>query len=101
MFKLCNSKIRGFVRVIDEGKGVTMTSKIYNNADFPDEYKVKIAEDFESGRKSYREKWSHPRAHEITFDTLPRIPVYMVIDCNKKEDLEYLIYLLELDKSKR
>lgn len=114
VFSLCNSKIRGYARVRDEGNGVTMTSKIYNNPDFPDEYEVKISEDFKTGRnflkslnleemafqESYREKWSHPKAHEITFDTLPGLPVYMEVDCDTLENLNFLIDELELDKTK-
>ena len=51
VFDLCDSKVRGFARVRKEEDGVTMTSKIYNNPDFPDEYEVKINEDFEKGRE--------------------------------------------------
>jgi hypothetical protein len=64
-----------------------MTSKIYNNPDFPDEYEVKINEDFEKGReflkslnlkeKAYQESWGHHTAHEITFDLLPGLLPYM------------------------
>ncbi len=114
VYKLCNSNIKGYARVRDEGNGVTMTTKLYNDPNFPDEYEVKIAEDFNTGREfmkslnlkeksyqeSYREKWSHPKAHEITFDTLPGLPVYMEVDCSSEEDLNYLIDLLKLDKKK-
>ena len=40
VFNRCNSKIRGFVRVRNEGKNTTMTVKVYNNKKFPDEYEV-------------------------------------------------------------
>ena len=79
-----------------------------------DWYICQISEDFKTGRnflkslnleerafqESYREKWSHPKAHEITFDTLPGLPVYMEVDCDTLENLNFLIDLLQLNKTK-
>ena len=46
-----------------------------------------------------REKWSHPLAHEITFDIVPGLPIYMEIDCTSEANLNKLVTLLDLDKS--
>jgi hypothetical protein len=46
-----------------------------------------------------REKWSHPLAHEITFDIVPGLPIYMEIDCTSEANLNKLVALLDLDKS--
>lgn len=103
----------GFVRIRDEGKKITMTTKIFNDKKFPEEREVTINESFEKGceflraigieEKSYqetmREKWSHPLAHEITFDIVPGLPIYMEIDCTSEANLNKLVTLLDLDKS--
>ena len=115
IFKRCEEKgdNPGFVRIRDEGKKITMTTKIFNDKKFPDECEVSINESFEKGceflraigieEKSYqetmREKWSHPLVHEITFDIIPGLPIYMEIDCTSEENLNKLVSLLELDKT--
>jgi adenylate cyclase class 2 len=115
IFKRCEEKgdNPGFVRIRDEGKKITMTTKIFNDKKFPEECEVSINESFEKGceflraigieEKSYqetiREKWSHPLAHEITFDIVPGLPIYMEIDCTSEENLNKLVSLLELDKT--
>ena len=48
-------------------------------------------------QESFREKWSHPLAHEITFDILPGLPVYMEVDCTSEDKLNQLVKLLGLD----
>jgi len=115
IFKRCEEKgdKPGFVRIRDEGKKITMTTKIFNDKKFPEEREVTINESFEKGceflkaigieEKSYqetmREKWSHPLAHEITFDIVPGLPIYMEIDCTSEDNLNKLVALLDLDKS--
>lgn len=103
----------GFVRVRKEANKITMTTKIFNDKKFPQEYEVTINESFEKGceflraigieekssQETMREKWSHPLAHEITFDIVPGLPIYMEIDCTSEENLNKLVTLLELDKS--
>lgn len=103
----------GFVRIRDEGKKITMTTKIFNDKKFPEEREVTINESFDKGceflraigiqEKSYqetmREKWSHPLAHEITFDIVPGLPIYMEIDCTSEANLNKLVSLLELDNT--
>ena len=116
IFKRCNETGNdkpGFVRIRDEGKNITMTTKIFNDKKFPEEHEITINESFEKGceflkaigieEKSYqetmREKWSHPLAHEITFDIVPGLPIYMEIDCTSEANLNKLVALLDLDKS--
>ena len=115
IFKRCEERgdNPGFVRIRDEGKKITMTTKIFNDKKFPDECEVSINESFEKGceflraigieEKSYqetiREKWSHPLVHEITFDIIPGLPIYMEIDCTSEENLNKFVSLLELDKT--
>ena len=115
IFKRCEEKgdKPGFVRVRNEGNKITMTTKIFNDKRFPEEREVTINESFEKGceflraigieEKSYqetiREKWSHPLAHEITFDIVPGLPIYMEIDCTSEANLNKLVSLLELDKT--
>jgi adenylate cyclase class 2 len=106
-----NSPIKGFVRIRNEGKKITMTVKTYRDPKFPDEYEVSINEDFNTGlnflktiginqksfQESYREKWTHPLAHEITIDIIPGLPIYMEVDCTSEENLDKVIKLLGLD----
>jgi len=106
--------VRGFARIRDENGTITMTVKTYEDPKFPKEYEVTIKNSFQDGieflnslgikqkafQETYREKWSHPLAHEITFDDVPGIPTYMEIDTTSKENLERLIELFKLDKSK-
>lgn len=113
-FQRCEESIRGYARIRDEGGAVKMTVKIYRDPKFPEEYEVTIKDSFETGLKfmrslgipekafqeSYREKWTHPLVHEITFDDLPGIPTYMEVDCTSEANLNKIIQMLELDKSK-
>ena len=103
----------GFVRIRKEANKITMTTKIFNNKKFPEEREVTINESFEKGceflraigieEKSYqetiREKWSHQLVHEITFDIVPGLPIYMEIDCTSEANLNKLVALLDLDKT--
>lgn len=118
-FSLCGNgkeQPKGFARVRDNGKNVTMTVKIYTDPKFPTEYEVTIKEDFGTGRKflesmgmkqiayqeTYREKWSVPidGVHEITFDVWPGLPQYCEIDCTNKRTLDKMIRLLQVDRDK-
>ncbi len=114
IFGRCDDKVRGYSRVRDEGKEVTMTSKIFTDPKFPEEHEVTIKQDYKTGvnfmkslglqvkavQESYREKWSHPLANEVTFDDLPGLPTYMEVECASEENLNKLIDILGLDKSK-
>ena len=114
IFKRCEERgdKPGFVRIRDEGNKVTMTTKVFENSRFPQEHEVVIGDTFETGlaflksigidEKSYqetiREKWTHPLAHEITFDIVPGLPIYMELDCTDETKLNKLIDLLKLDR---
>lgn len=91
VYNLCDKTIKGYGRVRDEAGKVTMTSKVYIDPKFPEENEVEIKGSFEDGCKfieslgltnkayqqTYREKWTHKLAHEITFDYIPGLPMYM------------------------
>lgn len=114
VFHRCTDDIRGFARIRNEGDKITMTVKLYKDPKFPEEYEVEIKDGFEQGanflrslglkqkafQETFREKWSHPLAHEITLDDIPGIPSYMEIDCTGEENLNKLIDMLKLDKNK-
>jgi adenylate cyclase class 2 len=115
IFKRCEEKgdKPGFVRIRDERNKITMTTKIFNDKKFPEECEVSINESFEKGceflkaigieEKSYqetmREKWSHPLVHEVAFDIVPGLPIYMEVDCTSEANLNKFVALLDLDKS--
>ena len=115
VFLRCDETVPGYSRVRKEGKDTTMTIKILSNPKYPQEFEVNIKDTFETGvdfmtalgikkkafQESIREKWSHPLAHEITFDTLPGLPTYMEIDCTSEESLNNLIKLFGLDIEKK
>ena len=121
MFGLCDVK-RGYVRVRDEGIKTTLTSKIYKNPDYPEEFELEIKDGFEKGRaflaslnlneKAYhetmREKWflkldngnnekNGNNGCEIAFDCIPGIPMYVEIECKTEQNLNKVIKLLDLD----
>ena len=118
MFNLCDIK-KGYVRVRDEGNKVTMTSKIYKNPDYPDEYEIEINNDFEKGRaflqslnltetayhETMREKWNIPldktNICEIAIDCIPGIPMYVEVECKSEADLNKSIKMLNMDNSKK
>jgi adenylate cyclase class 2 len=114
---ILKSKISSYARVRDEGNGVTITVKIFNDPDYPDEYEIHSSEDFDTTRQlmlalnlrekafqeTYREKWAMPSikgVHEIVFDTIPGLPPYMEIDCTDKDTLFRMIDELKLDQTK-
>jgi len=114
VFHRCTDEIKGYARIRNEGDKITMTVKLYKDPKFPEEYEIEIKDSFENGanflralglkqkafQETYREKWIHPLAHEITFDDVPGIPTYMEIDCTGEESLNKLVNMLNLDKSK-
>tara|TARA_B110000285_G_C14997801_1_gene549753 strand:+ start:47 stop:694 length:648 start_codon:yes stop_codon:yes gene_type:complete len=106
--------VDGFIRLRNEGENnVTLTCKIFNQSKFPLEYEVKLDGDYESGleflkksglklksfQETAREKWVHPLAKEIVFDTWPGIPEFIEVDCESEEDLKKLIQILNIDKN--
>ena len=115
VYKLCDTTVHGYVRVRDENGIITMTSKTYADPKFPVENEINLSSSFEDGanfldslginkkayHETYREKWTHAEAHELTFDIIPGLPIYMEIDCHTEEQLNKMIELLELDDSKK
>jgi adenylate cyclase class IV len=118
VFNLCDVK-RGYVRVRDEGNKVTMTSKIYKDPKFPDEYEVDIKDTFEKGQaflkslnlneKAYhetmRETWrlpygKNPELCELAIDCIPGLPMYVEVECKTEKDLNKSIKMLKLGKHK-
>ena len=123
VFGLCDIK-RGYVRVRDEGDKTTLTSKIYKNPDYPEEFELEIKDGFEKGKaflyslnlneKAYhetmREKW-HLKLNkkkterdgknnicEIAFDCIPGLPMYVEVECKSERNLNKAIKLLDLGK---
>ena len=111
IYQLCDTNVKGYCRVRDENGKVVLTSKIYINPKFPEEKELVINGTFEDGCKffeslglstkafqqTYREKWTHSLAHEITFDYIPGLPLYMEIDCTSESNLNKVIELLNLN----
>ena len=96
-----------------------MTSKIYKDPKFPDEYEIENKDSFDKGKaflqslnlseKAYhetmRETWRIPfgkksELGEIAIDRIPGLPLYIEIECKSESDLNKSIKLLEMDKSK-
>lgn len=110
VFILCDTKVKGYCRVRDEGDKITMTSKTYPTPKYAEEREITINETFEEGIKfyeslglkqkayqeSYREKWYHPLANEITIDILPGLPPYTEIEAKSENQLNKLIDLLRI-----
>ena len=117
VFGLCDIK-RGYVRVRDEGDKTTLTSKIYKNPDYPEEFELEIKDGFEKGKaflnslnlneKAYhetmREKWHLKLSKkkndicEIAFDCVPGLPMYVEVECKTEFNLNKAIKLLDLGK---
>lgn len=105
--------VNGFVRLRKEAKDkTTLTCKIFNQTKYPLEYELTLHEPYENGLeflkksghvvKSYqetaREKWLHPLAKEIVFDTWPGIPEFIEIDCENEDNLKELIRKFQLNR---
>lgn len=115
VFFPCDKKIKGYARVRQEDNKITMTVKLYKEGKYPEEYELEVKNSFEDAsnfliacgleqkayQETYREKWVHPLAHEITFDIIPGLPFYMEVDCMTEQNHDKLVKLLDLDKSKQ
>lgn len=114
-YELCDSIANGFIRVRKEDKNTTITTKIFKNKNYPEEYEIETTNSFEDSVKllnamglkkkayqeSYRTKWilpKHKGVHEITIDELPGLPPYMEIDCSDKKTLDQMIKKFEIDE---
>lgn len=116
VFHRCTDNVKGYARVRQEARGkVTSTVKIYNDPKFPEEYEITVNGTYDDTTKfisslglqkkavqeTYRERWTHPRAHELCIDWIPGIPAYLEIDCTTEEDMNHLITVLEMDLSQQ
>ena len=89
-----------YIRIRDEGKQITLTSKKNLKKKFVTEYEVEI-DSFEQGdliltslgcKKRYhvekiRETWELPGCKEIVFDSYPGSETYMEVDCHSEKAL--------------
>jgi len=89
-----------YIRVRDEGKQITLTSKINLKKKFVTEYEVEV-DSFEQAnlillslgcKKRYhiekiRETWQLPGCKEIVFDSYPGSNTYMEVDCHSEKAL--------------
>ena len=94
------NKKDSYVRIRDEGKKITMTSKSNLKDKFLTEYEVEI-DDFQSGFdllislgckvryyvEKIRETWKLPGCKEIVFDSYPGLKEYIEIECNSEKIL--------------
>tara|TARA_Y100000310_G_C20327419_1_gene643636 strand:+ start:42 stop:683 length:642 start_codon:yes stop_codon:yes gene_type:complete len=104
---------RGYGRVRQEHKCVTMTLKLKTHPKYPEEYEVTIKEPFEIGREfmrkmpglrggrfqeTFREKWVDvPGCHEVCFDSWPGLPDFVEVDCNSLRGLKKITKILGLN----
>lgn len=123
VYHTCNGNIRkveSFARVRDEGSGTTtITVKVYNNPKYPDEYEIATLNSFDEARdlmlalniqeksyqETYRTKWGGAKLaklgiHEVTFDMVPGLPMYMEVEAVNEAKLLAFLARLETDPSK-
>ena len=95
------NKKDSYIRIRDEGKQITMTSKTNLRDKYVTEYEVEI-NSFEKGvkiltslgcRKKYylektRETWKLPGCKEIVIDGYPGLKEYIEVDCHNENNLK-------------
>jgi adenylate cyclase class 2 len=103
------NKKDSYVRIRDEGKKITMTSKSNLKDKFLTEYEVEI-DDFQSGVdlllslgckvkyyvEKIRETWKVPGCKEIVFDSYPGLKEYIEIECNSEKILNSTMKKLDV-----
>tara|TARA_B100001248_G_scaffold232983_1_gene194215 strand:- start:19 stop:654 length:636 start_codon:yes stop_codon:yes gene_type:complete len=103
------NKKDSYVRIRDEGKKITMTSKSNLKDKFLTEYEVEI-DDFQSGFdllislgckvryyvEKIRETWKLPGCKEIVFDSYPGLKEYIEIECNSEKILNSTMKKLDV-----
>lgn len=103
------NKKDSYVRIRDEGKKITMTSKSNLKDKFLTEYEVEI-DDFQSGfdllislgckvryyAEKIRETWKLPGCKEIVFDSYPGLKEYIEIECNTEKILNSTMKKLDV-----
>ena len=108
-----NDKKNGFVRVRQESSNkVTITCKQFGKSKYATEHEVTVDKDYDSTVdflkqcglvmraqiETTREKWKHPKANEIVFDTWPGIPEFIEIDCTSEDNLQFILNKLNISK---
>lgn len=103
------NKKDSYVRIRNEGKQITMTSKSNLKNKFVTEYEVEI-DDFQSGvdlllslgckikyyAEKIRETWKVPGCKEIVFDSYPGLKEYIEIECNSEKILNSTMKKLDV-----
>jgi adenylate cyclase class IV len=103
------NKKDSYVRIRNEGKQITMTSKSNLKNKFVTEYEVEI-DDFQSGvdlllslgckikyyAEKIRETWKVPGCKEIVFDSYPGLKEYIEIECNSEKILNFTMKKLDV-----
>jgi len=112
VFLLHDSNMKGYVRVRQENKTVTMTIKTYDpKSKYANETEIKVksslkeARDFLSAagfvQKAYhetiREKWKVEGCSEVVIDCIPGIPTYIEIECPSEANVKKVAKQLDLD----
>lgn len=123
VYHTCNSqtrKVESFARVRDEGAGTTtITVKVYNDPKYPDEYEIATLNSFDEARdlmlalniqekayqETYRKKWGGAKLaklgiHEVTFDMIPGLPMYMEVEAESETKLYAFLARLEANPNK-
>ena len=103
------NKKDSYIRIRDEGKQITLTSKTNLKNKYVTEYEVEI-DSFEQGvkilnslgcKKKYyiekmRETWVLPGCKEIVIDSYPGLKEYIEVDCHNEKSLKAAIKKLDL-----
>lgn len=115
-----NRKVESFARVRDEGAGTTtITVKVYNDPKYPDEFEIATLNSFDEARalmlalniqeksyqETYRKKWGGAKLaklgiHEVTFDMIPGLPMYMEVEAESETKLHAFLARLEANPDK-
>jgi adenylate cyclase, class 2 len=109
VFKHPRNKKDSYIRIRDEGKQITLTSKTNLKNKYVTEYEVEI-NNFEEGikilnslgcKKKYfiekiRETWILPGCKEIVIDSYPGLKEYIEVDCHNEKSLNAAIKKLGL-----
>ena len=102
-FSLLDKTKKGYIRVREENKKVTMTVKTYDpNSKYANESEIELLSTLEEGRdfllnqgyqlKAYhetlREKWAIDGCSELCIDTIPGIPTYIELECKNEKNIK-------------
>ena len=110
VFNHPKNKKDSYIRIRDEGKQITLTSKTNLKDKYVTEYEVEI-DNFEQGvkilnslgcKKRYyvektRETWLLPGCKEIVIDSYPGLKEYIEVDCHNEKSLNEAIKKLDLE----